>query len=104
MSRSVAVGIDVGSYQIKAVVTEAQNAKERLFPRVLGTGFAEARGLRHGYVVSAPEVIRSLKLAIRQAEKSSGQKIKTVYLSSVEQKEFFKELDEFRQGLSNRTR
>ncbi|OHA34086.1 MAG: cell division protein FtsA [Candidatus Taylorbacteria bacterium RIFCSPLOWO2_01_FULL_45_15b] len=81
MSRSVAVGIDVGSYQIKAVVTEAQNAKERLFPRVLGTGFAEARGLRHGYVVSAPEVIRSLKLAIRQAEKSSGQKIKTVYLS-----------------------
>jgi len=31
-------------------------------------------------------------------------RIKTVYLSSVEQKEFFKELDEFRQGLSNRTR
>ncbi len=80
MSKKTTVGIDIGTYQIKVVVAEsADSGKE--FPRVLGLGFAESKGLRHGYVISAPDVVKSLSQAIAHAEKTSGIKIKRAFLS-----------------------
>jgi len=79
MSRDITVGIDIGTYQIKIVVAERN--KQRALPRILGTGYAESKGLRHGYIVNVADVTRSLLIAKKQAEKVSGHQIKKAYLS-----------------------
>jgi cell division protein FtsA len=81
MSRNIATGIDIGTYQVKIVVAETDSSSPGKKPRVIGTGYAESRGLRHGYIVNSIEVSKSLKKALEQAEKSSGMRVKTAYLS-----------------------
>ncbi|TAL49557.1 cell division protein FtsA [Patescibacteria group bacterium] len=80
MARPIATGIDIGSYQIKIVVAQHLSGNDKSLPTILGTGFAESRGLRHGYIVNIPEVTKSLKVALAQAEKSSGTSIRRAYL------------------------
>ena len=81
MARNIAVGIDIGTYQIKVVVAEKSGDQNSTHPHVLGTGFCESKGLRHGYIVNVNEVTRSLKVALERAEKSSGISIKRAYVS-----------------------
>ncbi len=81
MSRHTTVGIDIGTYQIKVVVAEEASGDDKGFPRILGTGFAESKGLRHGYIVNSAEVGRALRSAISQAEKASGIQVKRAYVS-----------------------
>lgn len=81
MSRNITVGIDIGTYQIKVVVAEESNDADFAHPKILGAGFAESKGLRHGYIVNSMEVIRALKSACKQAEISSGIQIKRAYIS-----------------------
>lgn len=79
MTRHIAVGIDIGSYQIKVVVAESDPQTNT--PRIIGTGIAESKGLRHGYIMNASEVVRSIKKAASQAEKASNTQIKKAFLS-----------------------
>lgn len=79
MSSSITAGIDVGTYEVRVVVAE-QNSENPL-PTILGTGRAESKGLRHGYIINTADVTKSVELALRQAEKSSGTKIKKVFIS-----------------------
>src|ERR1035437_3272158 len=79
MARHIAVGIDIGSYQIKVVVAESDPQTNT--PRIIGTGIAESKGLRHGYIMNASEVVRSIKKAASQAEKASGIQIKKAFLA-----------------------
>ena len=79
MTRHIAVGIDVGSYQIKVVVAEAD--PQTNIPHIIGTGIAESKGLRHGYIMNGSEVVRSIKKATAQAEKTSGVQIKKAFLA-----------------------
>jgi cell division protein FtsA len=72
-------GIDIGSYPVKVVIAERSD-DPRLPPRILGTGYAESRGLRQGYIVSIPEVSRSVAAAVAQASKAARVKVKRVYL------------------------
>ncbi len=81
MARNIAVGIDIGTYQIKVVVAEQVVEHDRLTPRILGTGFSESKGLRHGYIVNTSEVSRALKSAVNQAEKASGIEVRRAYVS-----------------------
>jgi len=81
MARNIAVGIDIGTYQIKVVVAEQFREDDRLHPRILGTGFVESKGLRHGYIVNIGEVSRGLKVALGQAQKTAGIEIKQAYVS-----------------------
>jgi cell division protein FtsA len=81
MARNIAVGIDIGTYQIKVVVAEQVHEGDKVFPRILGTGYTESKGLRHGYIVNIGEVARGLKSAVAQAEKMSGVDIKRAYVS-----------------------
>ena len=81
MSRNIAVGIDIGTYQIKVVVASNDGEKDNGLPGIIGAGFAESKGMRHGYIINHSDVIKSLKKAITQAEKTSGIKIKKAYLS-----------------------
>lgn len=73
-----AVGIDIGTYQVKVVVAESSNNS---FPKIIGVGHSESRGLRHGYVMNQTDAIKSIRKAVDQAEKSSNFKIEKAYIS-----------------------
>ncbi len=79
MSSRITAGIDVGTYEVRAVI--AEHTKEGEPFKVLGTGKAESKGLRHGYIVNTEDVTRSVLHSIRQAEKAGGVKIKRAFLS-----------------------
>lgn len=83
MKRNIAVGIDIGTYQIKVVVAsdDGEGDDGNNTPNIIGAGFAESKGMRHGYIINNSDVARSLKQAVSQAEKTSGIKIKKAYLS-----------------------
>lgn len=82
MRDRIIAGIDVGTYQVKVVVVK--NAKKRnsqALPQIIGTGYAESRGLRNGYIINEPDVARSVRSAVMQAEKAAGVEIKKAYVS-----------------------
>ena len=76
----IAVGIDIGTYQVKVVVTEMNNTASSM-PKIIGVGYAESKGLRHGYIINQTDAIRSIRKAAHQAEKSAGVKIERAYIS-----------------------
>jgi len=80
MSRNVTIGIDIGTYNIKVVVSEYEKEDKKM-PSIIGTGFSESRGLRYGYIMNSNDVATSLKKAVEQAEKTSKVKIKKAFLS-----------------------
>lgn len=77
----IAVGIDVGTYQVRVVIAREGNDRASAFPKIIGTGLAESKGLRHGYIVNGEDVARSIRIAVAQAEKQAGVKIKTAFLA-----------------------
>lgn len=79
MSRSITVGIDIGTHQIKVAVCEAGNQPDA--PKLLGAGYSESKGLRHGYIVNAHEAAESIIKAVKEAEKKSGIEIKKAFLA-----------------------
>lgn len=81
MSRSIITGIDVGTYHIKVVIADAQIRNERGFPKIIGIGMSESRGLRHGYIVNIQDVVRSIKMALAEAEKRADIKVKKAFVS-----------------------
>lgn len=83
MSDRIIAGIDIGTYQIKVVVVKCdRKKKDRALPQIIGTGYAESRGLRNGYIINETDVIRSVRSAVLQAEKASGVEIKRAYVST----------------------
>ena len=83
MARNIITGIDIGTYQVKVVVTELFKENGKNIPRILGTGIAESKGLRHGYIINTEDVTESVALAVAQAEKASSTSIKRAYISVV---------------------
>ncbi|MFZ2523082.1 MAG: cell division protein FtsA [Minisyncoccia bacterium] len=81
MMRNIAVGIDIGTYQIKVVVAEVVKENGKTSTKILGTGFAESKGLRHGYIINGEDATQSITEAVRQAEKASGIKIHKAYIA-----------------------
>jgi cell division protein FtsA len=81
MAKNIAVGIDIGTYQIKIVVVENVRENGQNNFRIIGTGYAESKGLRHGYIINANDTVRSLNIALAEAEKTSGVRIKKAFLS-----------------------
>jgi cell division protein FtsA len=79
MGKKIAVGIDVGTYQIKVVVASQDSKESR--PKIIGTGYAQSRGIRHGYVVSKLDMTRMMQTAIQQAEEASGFGIRRAFVS-----------------------
>jgi len=82
MARNYVTGIDVGTYQVKVViVSDAEKENAHGIPQIIGTGYAESRGLRNGYIINEGDVARSVRNAVAQAEKASGIKVKRAYIS-----------------------
>ena len=63
------------------MVAEAFREKEKISPKIIAVGYAESRGLRHGYILNQEEVVGSLRSALTQAEKASGIKIRKALVS-----------------------
>ncbi len=79
---NIITGIDVGTHHVKvAIVRAPQSKQERTLPQLIGTGFAESRGMRNGYIVNEADVVRSIKSAVVQAEKSAGVSVKSAYVA-----------------------
>lgn len=82
MARRIATGIDIGTYQVKMVVVEElsdKNGGRQL--RIIGTGLAESKGLRHGYIVNKEEVSTSILKAKREAEAVARVPIRSAFLA-----------------------
>lgn len=80
MARSTITGIDVGTYHTKVVIADANERNEKGFPKAIGIGIAESRGLRHGYATNIGDVTRSIEKAVRSAEEKAGIKVKKAFL------------------------
>jgi cell division protein FtsA len=81
VARNITVGIDVGTNSVKVVVAELARNREKPLPKIIATGYSESKGLRHGYIMSPADAIRSIKLAVRQAEKACDIPIKRAFLA-----------------------
>ena len=82
MKDRIIAGIDIGTYQVKVVIaSQPRKQKEHVLPQIIGTGYAESRGLRNGYIINESDVVRSVKSAVMQAEKAAGVEIKRAYVS-----------------------
>ena len=81
MARNITTGIDIGTYQIKVVITEYGNSNNGNLPKIIGTGFSQSKGLRHGYIINPTDTIRAIKIAVAQAEKSAKVRIKKAFIS-----------------------
>ncbi len=82
MKRRIAAGIDIGTYQVKMVVVEElfdkRNGRQL---RILGTGLAESKGLRHGYIVNKEEVSASILKAKQEAESAARIPLRAGFLA-----------------------
>ncbi len=79
MIRNISIGIDLGSAKTKVVVAEFTKGEKN--PKVIGVGESETKGVRYGYVINQADAVTSLKIAIINAEKSSGIKIRRAFVS-----------------------
>lgn len=80
MARNIITGIDVGTYHVKVVIADSRERTEKGFPKIIGIGMAESRGLRHGYVTNIRDVAESIKKAVHIAEEKSGQRVKKAFI------------------------
>lgn len=81
MARRITTGIDIGTHQTKVVVVEEVRTPEGKQLRIIGTGLAESRGMRHGYVVDPEDAAQSVREARLQAEKATGLPLKSAFLA-----------------------
>jgi len=89
--RNLAVGIDVGTHQIKVLVTELEPVEFQTekdssrgtssLPRIIASATVETKGMRHGYVTNVTELSKCIRVAVNIAEKNSGIPIKKAYVS-----------------------
>src|SRR3989338_11463139 len=70
MARRIAAGIDVGTQQVKVVITKNLNGKRGFVPALAGVGLSESKGLRHGYIINHADTMQSISTAIEAAEKA----------------------------------
>ena len=81
MNRPIqAVGLDIGTSRVRCVIGEPS---EKGLMNVIGFGQAESHGLRRGIVTTTDAVVESIRRAVEEAERVSGQEVQlaTVNLS-----------------------
>lgn len=72
------IALDVGSSHVRTVVAQLIEDEK---PRIIGVGVGMANGIRRGVVADIEEVSTSIRRSIEEAEKNSGVKIESVYVS-----------------------
>jgi cell division protein FtsA len=80
MADHIITGIDVGTFHTKVAVARVPKRDGgSTKPEIIGTGIAESRGLKSGYIMQESEVAKSISSAVAQAEKAAGVPIKHAY-------------------------
>jgi len=79
LARNIIVALDIGTSVVRTVVAEKKRKENEL--RVLGIGLALSSGVRRGVIVDLEDVISSIRTSVDEAQKSSGVKIKSVWLT-----------------------
>ncbi len=74
MAQHISVGLDVGTTKVCAVVADLGRREAG----ILGFGVAPSQGLRKGIVINIDATVDSIKKAVKEAEASSGARIKSV--------------------------
>src|SRR5713101_6315386 len=72
----LAVGLDVGTTKICAIVAEPA---ARGVLNIIGVGTAPSRGLRRGIVVNIDSTVEAIKTAVGEAEQMAGVEVSGVY-------------------------
>lgn len=80
MSRSLIIGIDVGTTTIRVVVAEPRTDGGHSSPSVLGYGAASASGMRRGAVVDVESAAESIRQAVNRASQHAGVPIDHAYI------------------------
>ncbi len=80
MKQKILVGIDIGTTTTRVVVIDSTPTESGVL-RILGIGTSETHGMKHGYIMSRDEATASLKKAIMNAERESGQRIRSATVS-----------------------
>lgn len=75
--RNIAVGLDLGSHRIGALIAE-RDGHGRL--RVLGMGTAPSEGIRKGVLVDFDAAVGAIRHALGEAEASAGMEIRSAYV------------------------
>ncbi|MFA6094512.1 MAG: cell division protein FtsA [Candidatus Paceibacterota bacterium] len=81
MARNIAVGIDIGTYQVKTVIAEGVRDNGIFAAHILGTGIAESRGMRHGCIINQSDIVQSIASSIAQASKTADMRVRSAYIS-----------------------
>lgn len=79
MAKNISIGIDLGTTATRVVV--GQFIRDEKFPKIIGIGASESRGLRHGYITNIEDAAKSIRRAANEAEKNSGVKIRKAIFS-----------------------
>lgn len=75
---SVLVGIDIGSSNIRTIIT--QNTHNEA-PRVIGVGVVPAFGIRRGVIVDNEEVMKGITDSVEKSERMAGIKVRKAIIS-----------------------
>lgn len=82
MKENIITGIDIGTAQVKVAIARfPKGSRDRAVPEIIGTGVAESRGLKSGYILQPADVVRSVKSALAQAEKMAGVQVKRAHVA-----------------------
>lgn len=81
MADHIITGIDVGTFHVKVAVARVPKKGSGTKPEIIGTGLAESRGLKSGYIINEADVARSIKSALTQAEKNAKIQIKRAHVA-----------------------
>ena len=76
---SLVAGLDLGSSKTCVVIADAAGDQRNPGAKVLGVGLARTTGVRRGVVRDIEETTRSIKLAMRDAERMAGVQAPFVY-------------------------
>jgi cell division protein FtsA len=71
--KDIIVGIDIGSSNIRTVITQIFPEEE--MPRIIGVGAVESAGIRKGIIVDLEETVRSISESASKAERNSGRTV-----------------------------
>lgn len=74
--RKFYTGIDIGTYHVKVVIATPPESPE-LSMKIVGTGSAASKGMRHGYIIDANEATKSVKEALMRASAAAKVSIKS---------------------------
>jgi cell division protein FtsA len=67
---NTAIGLDVGSSNVRVVILQKFEEEEK--PRVMGVGTTPSFGIRRGVVADVEETVRATSEAVKNAERTSG--------------------------------